>query len=181
LKIPLRLAVPIFLSVVALAKTKDPPAIFRNAQFVQVVAYNGDAFDPNVVPQDRRAIFDVEQQLKQWKRYGVVYERDRANLVFLVRKGRLASATVRADVDIGTRPRQGGVSQPAPGDTSTGVGIGAAAEAGPVDDLLEVYIVAPTGKLDGPIWAHTLHNGLDSPTLPLFQQLKQAVDAAFPP
>jgi hypothetical protein len=176
------LAVPILLSAFALAKTKDLPAFFKNARFVRVEAYNGDALNPNVVPQDRRAIFDVEQQLKDWKRYGVVYEREHADLVFVVRKGRLASATGRADVDISRQPRQRGASQPFPddGSASTGIGVGASAEAGPVDDLLEVYIVAPSGELNGPIWTHTLSNGLDAPKVPLFQQLRQAVDTAYP-
>jgi hypothetical protein len=175
------LAVPILLSAFALAKTKDLPAIFKNAQFVRVEAYNGDALNPNVIAEDRRAIFDVEQQLKEWKRYRVVYERDHAELVFVVRKGRLASATGRADVDISTQPRQRGASQPIPnGGASTGIGVGASAETGPVDDLLEVYIVAPSGELNGPIWTHTLSNGLDAPKVPLFQQLRQAVDTAYP-
>jgi hypothetical protein len=178
----LLLAVPgcFLLSLAVFAKSKSLPEIFKIAQYVRVEAYNGDALNPSVIPDDRRAIFDVEQQLKDWQRYAVVYQRDRADLVFLVRKGRIASATGRAGVDVGTQPRQRGQSpqEPTRGDPS--LGVGAAAEAGPADDLLEVFIVDPSGHLNGPIWTHTLRDGLEAPALPLFQQLKHAVDTTYP-
>jgi hypothetical protein len=169
----------LLLSIAVLAKSKSLPEIFKIAQYVRVEAYNGDALNPSVIPDDRRAIFDVEQQLKDWQRYAVVYQRDRADLVFLVRKGRIASATGRAGVDVGTQPRQRAQypQDPTRSDPSE---VGAAVEAGPADDLLEVYIVDPSGHLNGPIWTHTLRDGLDTPALPLFQQLKHAVDTTYP-
>ena len=46
------------------------PAVFKNAEFVYVQAYNGDALNPHVIPDDRDAIYNVEQGLKAWNRYG---------------------------------------------------------------------------------------------------------------
>lgn len=74
------------LSLVAQAKPGKQkvnlPAVFKNAQYVDVEACDGDASDPRVIPDDRKAIYNVEQGLKDWHRYSVVYERDRADLVF---------------------------------------------------------------------------------------------------
>ena len=170
----------LLLSLVAAAKSKTLPEIFKFAHFVRVEAYNGDTFNPNVIPDDRRAIFDVEQQLKNWHRYSVVLERNQADLVLLVRKGRIASATGRVGVNVGTSPRQRGQAQPDPTRDDPSVALGAGAEAGPADDILEVFILDPDGHLNGPIWTRTLSDGLDAPTVPLFQQLKQAVDTAYP-
>ncbi len=109
----------------AAAKTRKTslPAVFKNAQFVYVQAYNGDALNPHVIPDDRDAIYNVEQGLKAWNRYSIVYERDKADLVFLVRKGRIASVTPGVEVGIGRQPQNRNPSQPDPtrGADSTGV------------------------------------------------------------
>jgi hypothetical protein len=60
----------------------DLPAVFENARYVDVEAYDVDASNSRVIPDDRNAIYNVEQGLKDWHRYAVVYERDRADLVF---------------------------------------------------------------------------------------------------
>jgi hypothetical protein len=153
------------------------PAVFKNAQYVDVEAYDGDASNPRVIPDDRKAIYNVEQGLKDWHRYAVVYERDRADLVFLVRKGRIASVTPGVEVGIG-HPQNRNTSPPDPTRTTTGVGVDA--EAGSPDDLLAVYFVDPSGKLNGPIWEHSLKGGLDAPALPLFERIKHEVETAYP-
>jgi hypothetical protein len=141
-----------------------------------VEAYDGDALNPRVIPEDRNAIYNVEQGLKDWQRYSVVYERDRADLVFLVRKGRIASVTPSVGVDIGGRDRN--QSPPDPTRTTTGVGVDA--EAGSPDDMLAVYFMDASGKLSGPIWEHSLKGGLDAPALPLFERIKHEVETAYP-
>jgi hypothetical protein len=74
------------LLIVAEAKPKnqkvDLPAVFKNAQYVYVEAYDGDLLNPKLVPEDRQAIYNVEQGLKDWKRYAIVLQRDQADLVF---------------------------------------------------------------------------------------------------
>jgi hypothetical protein len=34
------------------------PGILANARYVHVASYDGDQFDPNLLPEDRNAIFD---------------------------------------------------------------------------------------------------------------------------
>jgi hypothetical protein len=159
-----------------------PPAVFKNAQYVYVEAYAGDALSPHLVPDDREAIYNVEQHLKDWHRYTIVYERDRADLVFLVRKGRIASVTPGVAVDVGGgQPRDRNSPPPDPTRTNnTSVGLGVDAEAGSPDDVLAIYLVNPSGGLDGPIWLHGEKGGLDEPTLPLFQRIKHEVETAYP-
>jgi len=155
----------------------EVPAVFRNARFVYVQAYNGDAFNPHVIPDDRQAIYHVQQALKTWNRYSIVYQRDQADLVFSVRKGRVASVTPGVEVGIGRQPRNRNPSQPdqTRGADSTAVGVDA--EAGPPDDLLSIYMAAPS---DAPLWSHSLKGGLDAPDLPLLQRIKHEVDTAYP-
>ena len=176
------------LSIVAQAKPKnqkvDLPAVFKNAQYVYVEAYAGDIFNPNLVPDDREAIYNVEQRLKDWHRYRLAYQRNQADLVFLVRKGRIASVTPRVVVGNGGRTRDGNSIPPDPTRTDNypgaGVGVGVGAEVGSADDELAIYLVDPSGALNGPIWSHNLKQGLDTPDLPLFQLIKHEVETAYP-
>jgi hypothetical protein len=46
--------------------------------------------------------------------------------------------------------------------------------------VLAIYLVNPSGGLDGPIWLHVEKGGLDEPTLPLFQRIKHEVETAYP-
>jgi hypothetical protein len=167
--------------IVAEAKNQKVtlPAVFKNAQYVYVQAYDGDALNPHVIPDDRDAIYRVEQGLKAWNRYSIVYERDRADLVFLVRKGRIASVTPGVEVGIGRQPQNRNPSPPDPtrGADSTGVGVGVDAEAGPPDDLLSIYLETPSGAL---LWSQSLKGGLNAPGLPLLQRIKHEVETAYP-
>jgi hypothetical protein len=110
----------------------------------------------------------------------IVYQRDRADLVFLVRKGRIASVTPRVVVGIGDQPKDSDPSPPDPTRSNNSPGVGVDAEAGSADDMLAIYLVNPSGALDGPIWSHSLKGGLDAPTLPLFQRIKHEVETAYP-
>jgi hypothetical protein len=51
---------------------------------------------------------------------------------------------------------------------------------GPPDDLLEVYMLTPDGKLSGRLWWREMKDGLDGPSVLLLQQLKNAVEHAYP-
>ena len=110
----------------------------------------------------------------------IVYQRDRADLVFLVRKGQIASVTPRVVVGIGDQPKDRNPSPPDPTRSNNSPGVGVDAEAGSADDMLAIYLVNPSGALDGPIWSHSLKGGLDAPTLPLFQRIKHEVETAYP-
>ena len=148
------------------------PAVFKNAQFVDVEAYDSDASNPRVIPDYRHAIYNVEQSLKDWHRYAVVYERDRADLVFFVRKSRIASVTPRVEVGIGGRDRNSlhrilRVPQLVWGSTPKPVLL---------MHMLAIYIADPSRELSGPISSHSLKGGLDAPALPLFERIKHEVE-----
>jgi hypothetical protein len=166
-------------------KHSDVPAVFQNAHFVYVEAMDGDALKPGLYPPDRQAIFDVEDSLRDWNRYGLAIRRSEADLVLVVRKGRLASVTARAGVSAGTRLPGGNpngsrpssqIGQPGGDDE----GVGTSAEVGPSNDLLRVYLVSSDGKLTGPVWNREIADGLDAPPVMLMQQLRTAVERAYP-
>jgi hypothetical protein len=177
---------------VALAKTKKPdvPAVFRNATYVYVESPDGDLYRPGLYPADRQAIADVQDALRDWSRYTLTTQRDQAELVFVVRKGRIANGRIGGPVSSSQplppnqSPRGSGQTGPAggPGQTWPGAGAGVetGVEVGPEDDMLRVYMLNPDGKLSTIVWNRTMTDGLDEPQLVLFEQLKAAVNKAYP-
>ena len=163
-------------------KHSDLPAVFSNARYVYVEAEDGDIMRPGLYPEDRDAISDVQQGIRDWNRYAVAVNREDADLIFIVRKGRIAGAQGRIGVSGGS-PRQPGAPFPGSDPRQDGIGttVGAAGEVGPPDDLLRVYTQTPDGKLTGPLWSREMKNGLDAPSVLLLQQLKQTVERAYPP
>jgi hypothetical protein len=156
----------------AMAKDKKPavPAILGTATYVYVEAQDGDLMQPGLYPPDRQAIGDVEDALREWKRYKVTTLKDKAEIVVVVRKGRVANGQV-----------EGQVAQPLPpgrGPVSTGTD--ARAEFGQEEDMLRVYMQDANGKRVGPVWDRSMTDGLDAPQLLLFRQLKDAVEKAYP-
>jgi len=173
---------------VAVAKTKksDVSAVFRNATYVYVESMDGDLYRPGLYPADRQAIADVQDALRDWKRYTLTMRRDQAELVFVVRKGRAASGRIGGPIPMGqplppTQMPGHGPGQTGSGPAGSGAGgIETGAEAGPDDDMLRVYTLSTEGKLGAMVWNRTLTDGLDEPQLVLFEQLKAAVDKAYP-
>lgn len=172
--------------VFAQKKGKKPvvPAVFDHAQYIYVQAIDGDEFKPGLLTEDRLAIADVRDALRAWGRYAYTPERDKADLVFVVRKGRLASA--RVGVDAGNNPPGIGVGngtgmgrQPR-GQGSPGIATEVGGEAGPEDDLLEVCQVNQDGKLTSPLWMRSQQYGLNAPRVILIAQLKEEVEKAYP-
>jgi hypothetical protein len=106
------LALPVY------AKKKKNTGIsqlFCQAQYVYVQAFNGDIDNPWLYPPDREEAEELEQQIIDWHRYTVVLYPHDADLVFLVRAGRLASA--------GNGPYPGGgpgIGPPVPGQIPAG-------------------------------------------------------------
>ena len=167
------------------AKDKKPQvaAVLGTATYTYVESPDGDAFRPGLYPEDRRAIGDVENALRDWNRYRLTTRRNEAEIVIVVRKGRLANGRIGAQVPIGqpTPPNQP-PTQPGrgPGIGAGGPGVDTGVEAGSDEDMLRVYMLNPDGKLVGPIWNRTMTDGLDEPGLLLFRQLKDAVEKAYP-
>jgi hypothetical protein len=132
--------------------------------------------------------------LKDWHRYVLTINRNDADLIIIVRKGRLASAQLHGGVTTGnatgiggTYPRQNpagaGNSDPDrnPGPADSGYDVGARGEVGPADDILRVFSLSPQGKLSGPLWSSEMKDGLDAPNIMLLRSLRDAVDRAYPP
>jgi hypothetical protein len=180
---PLKMITLLLVLVTALAsvqaKTKKPyklPAAFNQARYVYVEAVDGQEFDPRLDPDDRQAITDVDKALYDWNRYVLTIRREQADLIFVVRKGRLVTAKLA--VQVGSGP-QGVPNRPANGPfPSNSVAVGG--DVGPPDDLLEVYVPNPNDARGTLLWQRTLADGLNSPQLTLFKQLKNEVERTYP-
>ncbi len=163
-------------------KQPGVPAVFGQARYIYVEAVDGQEFDRNLYPEDRMAIADVRDALEKWKRYTLTTEREQADLVIVVRKGREASAD--AGVSAGGVPSAGTggqfPGQPRTGGPASGVGVQAGGEVGPPDDLFEVCQINANGKRGSPLWERSMPNGLTAPRVALLQQFKEAVEKAYP-
>lgn len=187
------------LPVVGFAQKKkktSTPAVFGTAKYVYVKAEDGDMFNPRLLPEDRDAISNVVNALHDWGRYTVMPSPDGAELVFIVRKGRIGSE----QAGITTGPRMGpnggagngsqgagpfGTQSADPNGTArqSGAnvpGLSSNTDAGPPDDFLEVRMKEPGGDLSSPIWERTMSDGLDAPNVRLLDQLKRAVEKDYP-
>jgi hypothetical protein len=71
----------------AAASSGNPPQMPRtlaNARFVYVAAYDGDQFDPNLLPDDRAAIGRVEDAIQKWGKLTLVYRAQDADIILMV-------------------------------------------------------------------------------------------------
>ena len=183
----LLLLLPTFAAAQKKGKKTTLPEVFDHARYVYVKATEGEEFKRDLDTADRLAIADVKDALKKWGRYTLTYDIENADLVFVVRKGRLASARVGGGMTDDQDPMGGGPmggqqgGGRVPGQQRTrGSELGVGGETGPEDDLLEVRQTTPNGKLSGPIWTHTFANGLNAPRLILFTQLKDEIEKTYP-
>jgi hypothetical protein len=78
------------MSVFAAPKPPDPakaqpfPGVLVNARYVYVTAYDGDQFDPNLLPEDRQAIANVQDTIQKWGKLFLVYQPSQADIVIMV-------------------------------------------------------------------------------------------------
>ena len=67
--------------------TKNVPAFpgtLANARYVYVASYDGDQFDPNLMPEDRNAISVVQSAIQNWGKLTLVYRASEADIIILV-------------------------------------------------------------------------------------------------
>ena len=87
-KIPALLLLSLALTTLsAAAASGNPPQMPRtlaNARFVYVTAYDGDQFNPNLLPDDRAAIGRVEDAIQKWGKLTVVYRAQDADIILMV-------------------------------------------------------------------------------------------------
>ncbi len=66
------------------AKVPAFPGILANARYVYVASYDGDQFDPNLLPEDRNAISAVQNAIQDWGKLTIVYRPSEADIIILV-------------------------------------------------------------------------------------------------
>jgi hypothetical protein len=180
------LSIVVLITSVASAQTpsdkQEPvPKAFLNSRYVYVEAWDGDFFNPQLLPEDRKAIADVRDAFRAWNRYLVTVKRREAEILVVVRKGRVVTVNGSVGGNIGSGPGEsvphdglGSNQSKAEGGDKAGVG----PEVAGRDDLFFVYLVNEDGSLIGPIWIHHQKDGLDTPGIPLFKQFKESIEAA---
>ncbi|MGA8761851.1 MAG: hypothetical protein WB562_03095 [Candidatus Sulfotelmatobacter sp.] len=60
------------------------PGTLVNASYVYVTSYDGDQFNPNLLPEDRQAIAAVQDAMQKWGKWTLVYEPRQADIVLMV-------------------------------------------------------------------------------------------------
>jgi len=149
-----------------LAKDKPLPKIFLHARYVLVTSYSGDdPANPQMMPDDRKAIADVQNAIQKWGRYALAYERKDADLILLVRKGRYAEALAGVRIHAGSES-----PNPSAGPAMTG-------DAGDPQDMVAVYDAAQ-GIDSSPLWRGRATDGLKPPEMSLVNQLRVKVEAS---
>jgi hypothetical protein len=159
--------VALFLLPFAVAKDKSAfPKMIVTAKYVFVTSYFGDNLADSRVPTaDRQAVIDVQDAIRDWGRYSVVSDRKDAELIILVRKGRVAET--RNGIDVHAGSQRPGAS----------VGPATATDAGDSQDMLAVYN-ASLGTDTAPIWRDRIAGGLAPPKMELLNELRTKVEAA---
>jgi hypothetical protein len=66
------------------AKVPAFPGILANARYVYVASYDGDQFDPSLLPEDREAIGAVQNAIQNWGKLMIVYRPSEADIIILV-------------------------------------------------------------------------------------------------
>ncbi|HXE90457.1 MAG TPA: hypothetical protein VNK82_05770 [Terriglobales bacterium] len=56
----------------------------KNARFVYVTSYDGPQFSPNLFPEDRAAIARVQEEVRRWPGYTLVYRPWQADMILAV-------------------------------------------------------------------------------------------------
>lgn len=66
------------------AKVPAFPGTLANARYVYIASYDGDQFDPNLLPEDREAISAVQNAIQNWGKLTIVYRAAEADITILV-------------------------------------------------------------------------------------------------
>lgn len=65
-------------------RAPEMPRVFANARFVYVTAYDGDQFNPNLLPEDREAIARVQNAIQKWGKLIVVFRPQDADVMLVL-------------------------------------------------------------------------------------------------
>ena len=139
------------------------PKLVVHARYVLVTTYQGyDLSNPSVLPDDRQAVLAVQEAIKKWGRYDLAYRPQDADLILLVRKGRIVET--QPQVRIG-----GGTNLP------VNVGANAPVDVGDKRDMLAMF-TAEEGVDGTALWRDFEAGGLNPPQMELVRELRKAVD-----
>lgn len=146
-------------------------AVVKNAPYVMVTASSGNVFSPDVSPDDRHAVQNVQNTIQKWGRYKLVYKPGEADLILVVRTGRLTE--VKGGVQVGTTTQRTGNGTYNSHGSAESIG----GEVGDPQDTLAVY-VASQGINGPPLWRGRAPGGLKAPEMQLVQEFRSKVEAA---
>ncbi len=80
----------LLLSVMAVeAQTKAQPPVpqmLAHGQYVYITSWDGPDFSPNVLPEDRAAVGEVQTALRSWGHYTLVNDARLADLIIVVQR-----------------------------------------------------------------------------------------------
>jgi hypothetical protein len=69
----------------AMAKNvQTMPRTLANARYVYVTSYDGDEFNPHLLPEDRAAISAVQNAIRKWGKLGLVSRPEDADVILAV-------------------------------------------------------------------------------------------------
>jgi hypothetical protein len=60
------------------------PGTLINARFVYVTSYDGDQFNPHLLPEDRDAIGAVQDAMQKWGKFTLVFQPQQADIILMV-------------------------------------------------------------------------------------------------
>ena len=84
LSLVMLLAAVSFAAPDAVSKVQPFPETLKNARYVYVTSYDGGQFNPNLLPEDREAIANVQNAIQKWGHYIVVYRPADADIILAV-------------------------------------------------------------------------------------------------
>ena len=161
------LALLLLLPSVVFAKQKPLPKLVLNAKYVLVTTRFGVGPTFRITSENRHAVADVQNAIRQWGRYTLVYTPDAADLVILVRTGQLLEG--RAVVRTGPQ-------QTIPPDTAESTNLPQDFVGGP-EDMLAIFD-AKAGPDSAPLWQGRDSGGLNPPDMQLVKEFRRSVEAA---
>jgi hypothetical protein len=76
----------LLLGTIAFAAATVPafPKTLNNARYVYVTSYDGDEYNPHILPQDRQAIATVQDAIQKWGHYILVFRPEEADMILMV-------------------------------------------------------------------------------------------------
>lgn len=76
----------LLLTTMVMAQTAPFPGVLRNARYVYVTSFDGSQWNPNVLPEDRAAIGEVQDAIRSWGHFVVVQEPRNADMILVVQR-----------------------------------------------------------------------------------------------